>query len=61
MAARSAKSARSALKRDEMRFNRHCERSEAIHLAARKEWITSSLSLLAMTAESAVEPEIIPP
>jgi hypothetical protein len=45
--------------RDEMRFNRHCERSEAIHLAARTGWIASSLSLLAMTARSVIEPEII--
>ena len=29
--------------------HRHCERSEAIHLAARKVWIASSLTLLAMT------------
>jgi hypothetical protein len=42
-----------------MRLNRHCGRSEAIHLAARAEWIASSLSLLAMTAKSAIEPEII--
>jgi hypothetical protein len=47
------------LKHDEIRLNRHCERSEAIHLAARTEWIASSLSLLAMTARSALEPEII--
>jgi len=32
--------------------------SEAIHLAAWTEWIASSLSLLAMTAKSAIEPEI---
>jgi len=32
-----------------MRLNRHCERSEAIHRAARTEWIASSLPLLAMT------------
>jgi hypothetical protein len=42
-----------------MRLNRHCERSEAIHLATSKEWITSSVSLLAMTAKSAIDPEII--
>jgi hypothetical protein len=42
-----------------MRLNRHCERSEAIHRAARIEWIASSLSLLAMTTKSAIEPEII--
>jgi len=42
-----------------MRLSRHCERSEAIHLAARTEWIASSLSLLAMTARPAIEPEII--
>jgi hypothetical protein len=42
-----------------MRLNRHCERSEAIHLAAQTERIASSLSLLAMTARSAIEPEII--
>jgi hypothetical protein len=46
------------LSRDE---NRHCERSEAIHLAARTEWIASSLLLLAMTAKSAIEDEIITP
>src|SRR5882757_11461407 len=28
----------------------HCERSEAIHIAATKVWIASSLALLAMTA-----------
>jgi hypothetical protein len=44
-----------------MRLNRHCERSEAIHLTTRTEWIASSLSLLAMTAKSAIEPEIIMP
>jgi hypothetical protein len=44
--------------RDEMRLNRHCERSEAIHRAAWTEWIASSLSLLAMTAKSVIEPEI---
>jgi hypothetical protein len=32
---------------------RHCERSEAIHIAAKEEWIASSLSLLAMTANTA--------
>jgi hypothetical protein len=42
-----------------MRLNRHCERSEAIHRAARIEWIASSLSLLAMTTKSVIEPEII--
>jgi hypothetical protein len=36
----------------------HCERSEAIHRAARTKWIASSLSLLAMTAFG-VDPEII--
>src|SRR5215475_8574484 len=40
-----------------MRLNRHCERSEAIHLAAWTEWIASSLSLLAMTAKSVTEPK----
>src|SRR6476620_2771038 len=30
-------------------FFRHCERSEAIHRAAKQEWIASSLTLLAMT------------
>jgi hypothetical protein len=30
---------------------RHCERSEAIHRAAKKVWIALSLSLLAMTAD----------
>jgi hypothetical protein len=44
-----------------MTLIRHCERSEAIHLAASTEWIASSLSLLAMTAKSAIEPEIIMP
>jgi hypothetical protein len=28
---------------------RHCERSEAIHIAAKKVWIASSQVLLAMT------------
>jgi len=32
-----------------MMMTRHCERSEAIHLAAWTEWIASSLSFLAMT------------
>jgi hypothetical protein len=49
----------SALESDEMRLNRHCERSEAIHRATRIEWIASSLSLLAMTTKSVIEPEII--
>jgi len=40
-------------------LNRHCERSEAIHLAARAGWIASSLSHLAMTAKSASEPNFI--
>jgi hypothetical protein len=44
-----------------MRLTRHCERSEAIHLAARTEWIASSLSLLAMTIWSTIESEIIMP
>jgi hypothetical protein len=26
-----------------LRFSRHCERSEAIHAATKKEWIASSL------------------
>jgi hypothetical protein len=42
-----------------MRLNRHCERSEAIHRAARIEWIASSLSLLAMTSRPVIESEII--
>jgi hypothetical protein len=42
-----------------MSLNRHCERSEAIHCAAWTEWIASSLSLLAMTAKTVIEPEII--
>jgi hypothetical protein len=42
-----------------MRLNRHCERSEAIHRAAWTEWIASSLSLLAMTAESVIELDLI--
>jgi hypothetical protein len=46
------------LEHDRIRLNRHCERSEAIHRAARTEWITSSLSLLAMTTKSVIEPEI---
>jgi hypothetical protein len=41
-----------------MRQERHGERSEAIHLAARTEWIASSLLLLAMTAVSVIEPLI---
>jgi hypothetical protein len=32
---------------------------EAIHLATWTEWIASSLSLLAMTAKSVIEPKII--
>jgi len=32
-----------------LKTRRHCERSEAIHEATKKEWIASSLSLLAMT------------
>jgi hypothetical protein len=43
---------------DQSELNRHCERIEAIHRAA---WIASSLSLLAMTAKSVIEPEIIQP
>jgi hypothetical protein len=55
----------------EIRLNRHGEPtgrtkcatddrlSEAIHRPARIEWIASSLSLLAMTARSLIEPEII--
>jgi hypothetical protein len=42
-----------------MRLNRHCERSEAIHRAAWEKWIASSLSLLAMTAKSVTEAEVI--
>jgi hypothetical protein len=42
-----------------MKLNRHCERSEAIHPAAWKDWIASSLSLLAITAKLVIEPEII--
>jgi hypothetical protein len=42
-----------------MRLNRHCERSEAIHRAAWAEWIASSLSLLAMTLKSMIEPDLI--
>jgi hypothetical protein len=35
--------------------DRHCERSEAIHLTAqKKEWIASSQTLLAMTASTQV-------
>jgi hypothetical protein len=44
-----------------MRLNGHCERSEAIHLAAWTKWSASSLSLLAMTVKSTIEPEIITP
>jgi hypothetical protein len=44
-----------------MRLNRHCERSEAIHLAVWTKWIASSLSLLAMTAKSAIEPYLNTP
>jgi hypothetical protein len=36
--------------RNDMKLNRHCERSEAIHCAAWMEWIASSLSLHAMKA-----------
>ena len=50
---------RSELMRDDLRLNRHCERSEAIHRAVWTEWIASSLSLLAMTAKLVIEPEII--
>jgi hypothetical protein len=32
--------------------NRHCERSEAIHKATKKEWIASSLRSLAMTIDT---------
>jgi len=39
------------LEHDEMRLNRHCEWSEAIHRAAFIEWIASSLSLLAIDGE----------
>ena len=54
-----------------MRLNRHCEPTgpreprpadrlrEAIHRAAWAEWIASSLSLLAMTAKSVTETEVI--
>jgi hypothetical protein len=54
-----------------MKLNRHCEPTgprearpddrlhEAIHRAAWTEWIASLLSLLAMTAKSVIEPEII--
>jgi hypothetical protein len=42
-----------------MSLNRHCERSEAIHPAARIQWIASSLSLLAMRTKRAIEPEIV--
>jgi hypothetical protein len=38
-------------------LHRHCERSEAIHGAAKKVWIASSQGLLAMTVKS----EILPP
>jgi hypothetical protein len=48
-----------AVERDGMKLIRHCERSEAIHRAAWAEWIASSLSLLAMTAKSVIQPEII--
>jgi len=34
-------------------------KAEAIHRAARAEWIASSLSLLAMTTKSVIEPDII--
>jgi hypothetical protein len=47
------------LTRDELRLNRHCERSEAIHRAAWIEWIASELTLLAMTTKSVIEPEIV--
>src|SRR5690349_13888017 len=49
-----ARALRSMMERSIVRFRisrRHCERSEAIHRAAEeKEWIASSLTLLAMTA-----------
>ena len=48
-----------ALKPDEMRLNRHCERSEAIHCATSTEWLASSLSLLAMTAKTESEPYFV--
>ena len=48
-----------ALWRDDVKLNRHCERSEAIHRAAWTEWIASSLSLLAVTQNSEIEPKII--
>jgi hypothetical protein len=34
---------------------RHCERSEAIHLAAGEEWIASSQGLLAMTFDGELQ------
>jgi hypothetical protein len=39
-------------------INRHCERSEAIHLVCAVRWIASSLALLTMTSrcESAISP-----
>jgi hypothetical protein len=40
-------------------LNRHCERSEAIQKPLEEAWIASSLSLLARTAKSVTEPEII--
>jgi gluconolactonase len=46
--------ARHASRRKALLSPRHCERSEAIHLAAKQVWIASSLTLLAMTDETAV-------
>jgi hypothetical protein len=49
---------RAGLKRDDLKSNRHCERSEAIQKPLEIVWIASSLSLLAMTAKAVIEPKI---
>jgi hypothetical protein len=48
----SASAMISFLLRKREKESRHCERSEAIHLATTKAWIASSLSLLAMTEKT---------
>jgi hypothetical protein len=59
-----------ALKRDEMGLNRHCEPPDRANarpmtgsakqsITSNEEWIASSLSLLAMTAWSVIEPDLI--
>jgi hypothetical protein len=36
---------------EEIGVHRHCERSEAIQMAAQEDWIASELALLGMTAQ----------